>query len=139
LLEFRRIAAYIYKNNGKFLQSVELSKKDKLYKDAILTAADSKKQDVAEGLLEFFVKEGLKECFAACLYTCYDIIRPDVALEFAWRSKLMDFAFPFLIQVVREYTSKVDNLVKESEAKKKAEEIRTRTQDSMWFLTKKCS
>jgi clathrin heavy chain len=122
LLEFRRIAAYIYKNNGRWAQSVELSKKDKLYKDAIQTAADSKKQDVAEGLLEFFVKEGLKECFAAALYTCYDIIRPDVALEYAWRAKLMDFAFPFLIQVVREYTSKVDNLVKEAEAKKKAAE-----------------
>jgi len=122
LLEFRRVAAYIYKNNQRWSQSVELSKKDKLYKDAIQTAGDSKKQDVAEGLLEFFVKEGLKECFAAALYTCYDIIRPDVALEFAWRYKLMDFCFPFLIQIVREYTSKVDALVKESEAKKKAQE-----------------
>jgi clathrin heavy chain len=101
---------------------VELSKQDKLYKDAIQTAADSKKQDVAEGLLEFFVQQDLKECFAACLYTCYDVIRPDVALELSWRNKIIDFAFPYLIQVVREYTSKVDNLVKDAEKKKKDDE-----------------
>lgn len=109
LLEFRRIAAYLYKKNARWAQSVELSKEDKLYKDAIETAAESKKQDVAEGLLEFFVNNGLKECFAAALYTCYDVIRPDVALELAWRHKLIDFAFPYLIQVVREYTTKVSH------------------------------
>ncbi len=32
LLEFRRIAAYLYKNNNRWGQSVELCKKDKLYK-----------------------------------------------------------------------------------------------------------
>jgi len=122
LLEFRRIAAYLYKKNARWAQSVELSKQDKLYKDAIQTAADSKKQDVAEGLLEFFVQQGLKECFAACLYTCYDVIRPDVALEFAWKHKIIDFAFPFLIQVVREYTTKVDALYKDFEKKKKDDE-----------------
>jgi len=122
LLEFRRISAYLYKKNARWAQSVELSKLDKLYKDAIQTAAESKKQDVAEGLLEFFVQQDLKECFAACLYTCYDVIRPDVALELSWRNKILDFAFPYLIQVVREYVTKVDNLVKESEKKKKDEE-----------------
>jgi len=122
LLEFRRIAAYIYRNNGRWSQSVELSKQDKLYKDAIQTAAESKKPEVAEGLLEFFVKEGLKECFAAALYHCYDVVRPDVAMELAWRNKILDFAFPYLIQVVREYVSKVDVLHKEAEKKKKDEE-----------------
>jgi clathrin heavy chain len=122
LLEFRRIAAYLYKKNGRWAQSVELSKKDKLFRDAIETAAESKKQDVAESLVEYFVHEGKSECFAAALYTCYDVIRPDVALEYAWRYKLLDFAFPFLIQVVREYTSKVDKLVSDAEKKKAAEE-----------------
>lgn len=42
---------------------------------------------------------GEKECFAACLYTCYDLLRPDVVLELAWRHQLMDFAFPYMIQV----------------------------------------
>jgi len=122
LLEFRRISAYIYRNNARWAQSVELSKSDKLYKDAIQTAAESKKADVAEGLLEFFVKQGLKECFAAALYTCYDVIKPDVAVELAWRNNILDSAFPFLIQVLREYTGKVDMLVKEKEKADKEKE-----------------
>lgn len=32
LLEFRRIAAYLYKNNNRWAQSVDLCKKDKLYR-----------------------------------------------------------------------------------------------------------
>lgn len=32
LLEFRRIAAFLYKGNNRWKQSVELCKKDKLYK-----------------------------------------------------------------------------------------------------------
>jgi len=122
LLEFRRIAAYIYKSNAKFQQSVELSKQDKLYKDAIQTAAESKRQDVAEGLLEYFVQQSLKEAFAATLYSCYDIIRPDVALELAWKNQIIDFAFPFLIQVFREYITKVDTLYKDYDKNKKEEE-----------------
>lgn len=130
LMEFRRISAYIYRNNGRWSQSVELSKQDKLYKDAIQTAAESKKQDVAEGLLEFFVKEGLKECFAACLYTCYDIIRPDTALEMAWRYKLMDFAFPYIIQVLREYTQKVDVLQADLDKRKREQLKKSEQPDS---------
>lgn len=122
LLEFRRIAAFIYQQQGRYTESVELSKKDKLYKDAIDTVAASKKTDLAEDLLLFFVKIQSKECFAAALYTCYDIIKPDVALEIAWKNQLLDFAFPFLIQVLREYTEKVDLLFKEREKKKKEEE-----------------
>jgi len=68
------------------------------------------------------VKENLKECFSAALYTCYDSIRPDVVLEYAWRFKMIDMAFPYLIQVMREYTTKVDGLIKETEKKKQAEE-----------------
>jgi clathrin heavy chain len=112
LLEFRRISAYLYKLNSQWEASITLSKKDKLYKDAMETAAESKKQDVAEDLLQFFVDNGLKDCFAACLYTCYDTIRPDVALELAWRYRIQDMAMPYLIQVVREYTSKVNELCK---------------------------
>lgn len=32
LIEFRRIAAYLYKGNNRWKQSVELCKKDKLFK-----------------------------------------------------------------------------------------------------------
>lgn len=36
LLEFRRIAAYLYKGNNRWKQSVELCKRDKLYKVIII-------------------------------------------------------------------------------------------------------
>lgn len=55
LLEFRRIAAYLYKKNKRWAQSVTLSKADKMYKDAIDTAAESGDADLVEDLLRFFV------------------------------------------------------------------------------------
>jgi hypothetical protein len=36
LIEFRRIAAYLFKGNNRWKQSVELCKKDKLYKVQLL-------------------------------------------------------------------------------------------------------
>lgn len=36
LIEFRRIAAYLYKGNNRWRQSVELCKKDLLYKVCML-------------------------------------------------------------------------------------------------------
>ncbi|KAH8397918.1 hypothetical protein KR222_006418, partial [Zaprionus bogoriensis] len=110
LTEFRRIAAYLYKGNNRWKQSVELCKKDKLYKDAMEYAAESGKQEIAEELLGWFLERNAHDCFAACLYQCYDLLRPDVILELAWKHKIMDFAMPYLIQVLREYTTKVDKL-----------------------------
>uniref|UniRef100_A0A673ADK7 Clathrin heavy chain n=1 Tax=Sphaeramia orbicularis TaxID=375764 RepID=A0A673ADK7_9TELE len=107
LIEFRRIAAYLYKGNNRWRQSVELCKKDKLYKDAMLYAAESKDAELAETLLQWFLEEGRKECFAACLFASYDLLHPDVVLELAWRHNIMDFAMPYFIQVMREYLSKV--------------------------------
>jgi len=43
--------------------------------------------------------QGKKECFASCLFVCYDLIRADVALELAWLNNMIDFAFPYLLQV----------------------------------------
>eukprot|EP00898_Chlorokybus_atmophyticus_P005972 jgi/Chlat1/6376/Chrsp44S09041 len=123
LMEFRRIASYVYKKNERYRQSVALSKKDKLYKDAMATAAQSSDKEIAEELLTFFVEQGNKECFAACLYTCYDLIRADVAMELAWMNGLTDFVMPYMIQFLREYTTKVDTLILErNEAKKEKEE-----------------
>merc|ERR1711881_674401 len=51
LIEFRRIAAYLYKGNNRWKQSVELCKKDNLFKDAMEYAAESKNAEVAEELL----------------------------------------------------------------------------------------
>merc|ERR1712176_1103856 len=41
LMEMRRIAALVYKKNKRYKQSIELSKQDKIYKDAMETARDS--------------------------------------------------------------------------------------------------
>merc|ERR1712187_1075694 len=122
LLEMRRISALVYKKNKRYKQSIELSKKDKAYRDAMETARDSGLPELAESLLRFFVDNDMKECFAACLYTCYDLLRPDVALELAWRKNMLDFAMPYLIQTLREYTGRIDALDKKTTKKEEEEE-----------------
>ena len=126
LLEFRRIAALLYKKNKKYAESIALSKEDEQYKDSIDTAMESKNSEITEGLLRYFVSIGDKECFAACLYTCYELVEPDVVVELAWRNGLMEFAFPFFIQSMRELRAdvlslnkKVDDLQKKDEKKKR--------------------
>ncbi|CAH0595118.1 unnamed protein product [Chrysodeixis includens] len=120
LTEFRRIAAYLYKGNNRWKQSVELCKKDALYADAMEYAAESRQPDVAEELLNWFLQRDNYECFSACLYQCYDLLKPDVVIELAWRHNIMDFAMPFLIQTVRELTTKVEKL-EEADAKRSTE------------------
>jgi len=58
----------IIPGNNRWKQSVELCKKDKLYKDAMEYAAESCKQDIAEELLGWFLERDAYDCFAACLY-----------------------------------------------------------------------
>jgi len=70
-------------------------------------AAESKNAEVAEELLAWFLDKGNHDCFAACLFQCYDLLHPDVILELAWRHNILDFAMPYLIQVTREYITKV--------------------------------
>jgi clathrin heavy chain len=53
LIFFRQIAANIYRNNKRWEKSIALSKQDKLYKDAIETAAISAKPEVVEDLLRY--------------------------------------------------------------------------------------
>ena len=53
------------------------------------TAAQSGDAEVAEELLKFFVERQERECFAAALFTCYDLIKPDVALEVRARCLLL--------------------------------------------------
>lgn len=121
LLEFRRIAATLYRNNGRFEQSIELSKKDRLWKDVMETAAQSKSVPLAEGVLRFFVEQKLPECFTATLTHCYDLIRPDVALEIAWSNQMLDFVFPFLIQILREYVPKIREIDERTKPKEPKE------------------
>ncbi len=71
-------------------------------------AAESRQVEIAEDLIAWFLDEKLFECFGACLFQCYDLLRPDVILELAWRHDIMDFAMPYMIQTMREYISKVN-------------------------------
>lgn len=123
LLEFRRLAAHLYKvlqfsphssevltpsqKNTRWEESISLSKHDQLYKDAIITAATSASTEVAEDLLSYFVDIGNKECFAAVLYVCFDLLRPDVVEELSWQHGLNDFYMPYKIQVSRTMRERV--------------------------------
>lgn len=131
LLEFRRIGAHLYKKNKRWRQSINLSKKDKLYKDAMETAAESRDSELAEELLQFFVEIERKDCFAACLYTAYDLLRPDQVLEYAWRHRLTDFAMPYIVQVMREYSAKVDQLEKANNERTQKEEEKEKQETPM--------
>ncbi|KAG8880927.1 hypothetical protein FRB97_000320 [Tulasnella sp. 331] len=110
LLEFRRLAAHLYKKHGKWDESIALSKQDKLFKDAIVTASVSAATETAEDLLSYFVDIGNRECFAAMLYACYDLLRPDVVMELSWQHGLNDFYMPYKIQSQRTLVDKLKKL-----------------------------
>lgn len=64
-----KLLKYFFTGNNRWKQSVELCKKDRLFKDAMEYAAESHQQEIAEELLQWFLERGAKDCFAACLYT----------------------------------------------------------------------
>ncbi|KAJ3481158.1 hypothetical protein NLI96_g7849 [Meripilus lineatus] len=113
LLEFRRLAAHLYKKNSKWEESIALSKQDKLYKDAMVTAAVSGSTEVAEDLLSYFVDIGNKECFSALLYICFDLLRSDIVEEMSWQHGLNDFFMPYKIQRQRTLVDRLAALEKE--------------------------
>ncbi len=74
------------------------------------TAAESKDTPLCEELLRFFVEQRDKENFCAMSYTCYELLHPDIVLEYAWRYGYFDFAMPFMIQTMRDLTSRVETV-----------------------------
>jgi len=122
VLEMRKIAVDLYKRVGKYEEAIELCKKDKLYKDAINVVAASKDQELTEALAEYFLSEKLREAFSATLFTCFEYLRPDIALELSWLYEVMDFAMPFMIQTMKEVGQRVIGLEEESEDRRAAEE-----------------
>jgi len=126
LLEFRRISAYVYRCNRKWVQSIELSKGDRMWKDCIDTANESCDAEIIEKLLRFFCEKSEKECFCATLYTCYAHISPDVVLELGWINGYHDFIMPFIIQTFKHTHMRLKSL----EAKTKTEKENT-TQDEV--------
>jgi|JI61114C2RNA_FD_contig_41_2794840_length_3546_multi_7_in_0_out_0_6 clathrin heavy chain len=93
-----------------------------MYKDAIDTARESDNTKIVEDLLKFFVERKEKEFFAASLYTCYEYIRPDLVLEYAWRFGMYEFAMPYMIQLVSELKTRVETVHKKTEDREKKEE-----------------
>ncbi|UZJ52670.1 hypothetical protein CBS101457_001990 [Exobasidium rhododendri] len=120
LLEFRRLAAHLYKKQNKYDQSIALSKEDQLFRDAIETASISGDASVAEELISYFVNVGNKEAFAAMTFACFDIIREDVVAELSWRHGLRDFVMPYELQRARNRHERISAL--EAEVK----ELRSR-------------
>lgn len=73
----------------------------------MITAATSATIEVSEDLLGYFVDIGNKECFAATLYICFDLLREDVVEELSWQHGLNDFYMPYKIQKKRSLVEKV--------------------------------
>lgn len=124
LLECRRISALLFRKNKNFKKSIELSKRDEMYQDAMETVAESRESALAEELLRFIMTRQDKELVGAMLYNCYELIKPDVAMEVAWRCGLQDFVMPYFIQFVRDLSCKVDGVQKNTEDIKKKEEAK---------------
>lgn len=66
-----------------------------------------------EELVKFFVEKKEKEYFAATLYTCYEYLRPDLVLEYAWRFNMYEFAMPFIIQMVSEMRTRENEVFRQ--------------------------
>jgi clathrin heavy chain len=109
-LEFRRIAAFLYKSAKRWDLALTLCKSDSLLSDAIEYTAELANPESAEDLLKYFIEQKNYVCYAACLYTCFHVLRPDVVLEYAWRHQLMDYTMPYLIQIMKNYGDKVHEL-----------------------------
>ena len=118
LLEFRRISAYVYRCNKKWTQSIELSKGDRMFKDCIDTANESADSEIIENLLRFFCDTSEKECFCAALYTCFEHVSPDVALELGWINGYTHFVVPFFMQTFRHTSKRLAELEKRTEPPK---------------------
>jgi len=127
LLEFRRISAYVYRCNKKWNQSIELSKGDRMWKDCIDTANESADPDIIEKLLRFFCETSEKECFCAALYTCYNHVSPDVALELGWVNGYSNFIVPFFIQTFKHTHLRLKDLEHRTEPPKEEDN----TQDAI--------
>ncbi|KAF1730360.1 putative clathrin heavy chain [Beauveria bassiana] len=151
LIFFRQIAANIYRKNKRWEKSIALSKQDKLFKDAIETAAISAKADIVEDLLRYvsialsvliqqlltapqFVDIGHRECYTGMLYACNDLIRPDVVLELSWRHGLNDFTMPYMINMLSQQTKEIALLKADNEARKAKEKEHEKTEDNTPIL-----
>ncbi|KAF2013645.1 clathrin heavy chain [Aaosphaeria arxii CBS 175.79] len=134
LVFFRQIAANIYRKNKRWEKSIALSKQDKLFKDAIETAALSGKSEIVEDLLRYFVDIGSRECYVGMLYACYDLIAPHVVLEVSWRNGLHDFTMPYMINFLAQQAATIETLKKDNEERKAREASQQKKEDDTPIL-----
>ena len=151
LVFFRQIAANIYRKNKRWDKSISLSKQDKLFKDAIETAAMSGKSEVVEELLRYFVDIGSRECYVGMLYACYDLIPLHTVMELSWRHGLTDFTMvsvsghhpyvnfanamqPFMINYMSQQASAIETLRKDNEDRKAREASQQKEDDNAPIL-----
>jgi len=130
LVFFRQIAANIYRKNKRWDKSIQLSKQDKLYKDAIETSAISGKTEVVEELLRYFVDIGSKECYVGMLYACYDLIPLHTVMEISWRHGLNDFTMPFMINYMSQQAATISELKHDNDERKAREAADRKPEDT---------
>lgn len=121
-MECRRISSLLYRKGKKFQKSIAISKKDDLHKDAMETVAESKDPQLAEDLLRHIMNMKDKELLAAMLYTCYELVKPDVVLEVAWREGLQEYVMPYFIQFVKDISLRIETVQKSTDDIKKKDE-----------------
>jgi clathrin heavy chain len=120
--EFRRISSLIFRKNKVYEKSIQISLQDKYYRDAIETSQESGNKALVNKLLLFFAQQGLREYFSVCTYTCFELLDPDYVLELSWRYGLTEFAMPFMIQMVKDMSARVEHVQKKHEEREKKEE-----------------
>jgi len=86
------------------------------------TVAESKDPALAERLMRTIVDMKDKELFAAMLYTCYELIKPDVVMELGWRMNMMEYVMPYFIQFMSDMSKRVETVQKSTDDIKKKEE-----------------
>eukprot|EP00184_Porphyridium_aerugineum_P006141 CAMPEP_0184699800 /NCGR_PEP_ID=MMETSP0313-20130426/5924_1 /TAXON_ID=2792 /ORGANISM="Porphyridium aerugineum, Strain SAG 1380-2" /LENGTH=1782 /DNA_ID=CAMNT_0027158925 /DNA_START=278 /DNA_END=5626 /DNA_ORIENTATION=+ len=131
LIAFRRVAVDLFRKNGKSEQAIEISKKDRLWKDMIESVAASEDPEIMEEAIQFFVSSGLRECFTALLFSCFEYCPPELALEYAWIYDMIDFAMPFLIQTVKEVGQRLMGLEEESKDIRQVEEDKKKEEEEL--------
>ncbi|KAK5073440.1 Clathrin heavy chain [Lithohypha guttulata] len=134
LVFFRQIAAQIYRKTKRWDKSIALSKQDKLFKDAIETAAMSGKPQVVEDLTRYFVDIGSRECYVGMLYACYDLLPLHVVMEISWRHGLNDFTMPFMISYMSQQAATLADLKKDNDERKAREASQSKDEDNTPIL-----
>ncbi|KAH8740767.1 clathrin heavy chain [Cryptosporidium ryanae] len=114
--ELRKIAVSLLNKNSNYKQALSICQKEMLIDEAILVVYKSGNPALIEELLEFLLINDKKDNFIACLYTCYEYLRPDVILELAWKHNCLDITVPYFIQSVRDMNGRIEALEKKLES-----------------------